>query len=109
KEDIVVREGERARMIAINLPSPHEPEPPPARTGWQTAAIVSGGAGVVATGFFIGLAALGVSDRTRFGCDRERVPSLYSPVSTEFIAADVMLGVAIASIGATVVFWLLSR
>jgi hypothetical protein len=115
KMDVVVREGERTRMIRIALPPPHvdkppvEPEPPPPKTGWQWAAITSGGVAVVATGFFIGLAAVGVSDRSRLGCDVQCGPAAYSQVNTEFIAADVMLGVAIASVGATVVFWLLSR
>ncbi len=113
KMDVVVREGERARMVRVGLPPPKpvpvEPEPPPSKSGWKVAAIVSGGVGLVATGFFIGLAAVGVSDRSSLGCDVGCGPSAYSKVNAELTGADVMLGVAVVSLGAGVVFWLISR
>ena len=116
KADVVVREGERARIIRLVIPIG---APPPALTpkptpggfdtGWGWAALAAVGIGVVATGFTIGFGTAGVIDRDRFKCGMGCSPSNYQQVSNEFIAAEVMFGVSVVSLGAGVVFWLLSR
>jgi hypothetical protein len=114
KESVVVREGERARLIRLVFtaaapPPPTRVEPPKPDMTFRWIAISSFATGAVATGFFIGFAAVGVADRERFGCARSCGPSQYSQVSNELLAADVMLVVAGVTVAAGVVFWLLSR
>jgi hypothetical protein len=116
QQDVVVREGERARLIrlVIALPAPPPPpdkpipEPQPSKT-FTYLAIGSLVTSAVATGFFIGFAAVGVADRDRFGCAKVCSASNYSQVKNEFLAADTMIVVAGVTLAAGVVFWLLSR
>lgn len=116
KEDVVVREGERARIIRLVIPvgappppTPPKPQPQPASNTMIWAALVATGIGVVSTGLFIGFGTAGLVDRDRLKCGTGCSPSSYQQVSNEFVAADVMFGVSVVSLGAGLVFWLLSR
>jgi len=112
-ESAVIREGERARIIrlvvAVPPPIPKPVEPPQPNMTFRVLAIGSLATSAVATGFFVGFAAVGLADRDRFGCAKSCGPSQYSQVSNELLAADVMLAVAGVTLAAGVVFWLLSR
>jgi hypothetical protein len=114
EQPIVVREGEKARVISVSWAKESAREPSSthreleAKSGPPTSAWIFGGLGVVGLGAFGALALHGMQRRSDlrsqcFGsCDQSQV----DPIKTEFAIADVALGIGIVSLGvATVLFF----
>lgn len=118
---IVVREGEKNRLIELSLPAPAEPkkpapapkptpppdQPPAAEAGIPTLAIVLGAVGVVALGSFAYFAIDAKSDVDEMeddcapGCPQGQVDT----AERKALIADISLGVGIAALaGAGFVF-----
>ncbi len=103
EERLVVREGEKERRHTLNIPYP----PPPRAVSTMVGVAVLGGVGVVASGLFGYFGLKGVSDRTQFGCESGCSNEDFHQVRTEFAVASVALGVAVVSLTAAGVLYLL--
>lgn len=101
EEDVVVREGEKRRVVRITLGSSAPPprvEPPPRRS--QAAPFVLFGVGAAA---FVGAGALGAYglsqrsdlDACKPACDRESVDA----ANRTFLVSDVLLAVGVVAAG----------
>lgn len=124
---VIVREGERARMVAAKLeatasapgtePAPRpgdEPTSPPPAGGtgggvtWVPFAV--GGLGVVALGAFayFGFSATSEVDELKTTCGRTRTctDDQIGSVRTKLVAADVSLGIGVVALGAATVLFL---
>ena len=118
--EAVVREGEKLKLVRLEFagpkPAPSVPPvgrplvPPPAQTEtrrpvpWAVYAGVGVGAlGLAGFGFF---AASGSSDKSDLEpCRPECSASRISDVRTQFIVADVLLGVSVLALGAAAYFY----
>ena len=115
EQTIIVREGEKARVVSVSWAKSQgggpsdAPEPRP-RSGPPTSAWVLGGVGAGALATFGVLALHGMSRRSDlekecFGsCRQEQVDS----IKTELTIADVALGVGVVSLGVSAVLFLTS-
>ncbi|MBN9162379.1 MAG: hypothetical protein BGO98_06095 [Myxococcales bacterium 68-20] len=115
EQTIIVREGEKARVVTVSwakTPAAGPSEAPDSRprSGPPTAAWVLGGVGAGALATFGVLALHGMSRRSDlekecFGsCRQEQVDS----IKTELTIADVALGVGVVSLGVSAVLFLTS-
>lgn len=108
EQKIVIREGQKGRLIRIAFdprpPPPPKPAPVERRYRVPAASVVFGAAGAVALG---GFAYFGISGRRDAsdlaeGCGRNKTcdESQVSPIRTKLLIADVSLGVGLVSLGA---------
>jgi hypothetical protein len=110
-EVLVLNEGEKARPVVGTFPSvvaprgDATPAPEPHR-GLSAPTIVLSGIGLAALGGFAYFGVAGVRDRSAAGCDRGCSDADFARVNRQFVAADIALGVAIASLGGALVWWL---
>lgn len=113
EQTIIVREGEKARVVNATWAKPQESPASPstgpgASRGAPAAAWVLGGIGVAGLATFGVLAIHGMGRRSDlekecFGsCRQEQVDS----VKTELVAADVALGVGLASLAVSAILFL---
>jgi hypothetical protein len=118
KETFVARAGEKNRTVVarfVQAPTPPPPPPPPPspapaeepRRSIPTATWALGGVGVVALGVFGAVGAVGVSQRSRLGCDVGCSASDKSSVDSKFLVADVALGIGVVAIAAAVAIYLI--
>jgi hypothetical protein len=116
EQTIIVREGEKARVVSVSWAKPQEGGADPAeasrtRTSAPAAAWIFGGVGVASVATFGVLALHGMSRRSDlekqcFGsCKQDQVDS----IKTELTIADVALGVGIVSLGVSAYFFLSGR
>lgn len=118
-QTIVVREGEKARVVSVSwaklaaaeTPSSATAPPPPASHGAPVAAWVLGGVGVASLATFGVLALHGSSRRSdlKNSCYGHCTDSDVSSVKTEFAIADAALGVGIVTGAISTVLFLTSR
>jgi hypothetical protein len=116
EQTIIVREGEKARVVSVSWAKPQEGAaangPAAARSGGSSAvgAWVLGGIGVAGLATFGVLAVHGMGRRSDlekecFGsCRQDQVDS----IKTEFVVADIALGVGVASIAVSAILFLSS-
>ncbi|AKV02651.1 hypothetical protein AKJ09_09314 [Labilithrix luteola] len=112
-EQVVVREGEKARSIVIRLPAkagedwakvqPAPAEPSPSRKEEVRAPVspityVLAGIGVVGLGTFAVMGLKGLSDRNSLCTNGTCPPSAFDQVRTQYIVADIGLGVGAVSL-----------
>jgi hypothetical protein len=116
EERIIVRQGEKNRVIQVVIGPPSmstAPTPRSGPAGVPLAAWVLGGVGVVALGSFAVFGLVGQSDRNSLehSCVPTETcnPSAVTSMRTNLIVADVSLGVGIASAGGAVYFALARR
>ena len=113
--ETMVREGEKLKVIRIELPSrrtkPAPPSPPATRTEqrrpvpWTVYA--GAGVGAVAAAGFTFFAAWGTSGKSDLeACKPECSASSISDVQTRFVVADVFLGVSLLALGTAGVLFL---
>lgn len=109
---VVVREGEKLQRVTGAFPlRPGAPAPPPVARGadrrpvpWTAYAL--GGLGVATTGAFVGLGLWGDAGKSDLEpCKPDCSSSATSEVRGRYIAADVMLGIAVVSFGAAAVLY----
>ncbi len=107
-QEILIREGDKARRLIVTLPNAVTP---PARPPPSAAVYVLGALGVVGAGVFAYAGLRGLSDRSSFGCGTPAgcTGSHFDQVKTEYIVADIGLGVAIASFAAAAVLYFTRR
>ncbi|MBW2529339.1 MAG: hypothetical protein JRI23_34500 [Deltaproteobacteria bacterium] len=112
EQEIVVRQGEKNRLVSISFARPSaapsapapgdEHRPKPDDRGAPVAAIVIGSVGVVGLGVFAILAALGTSelDDLRSTCGQTSTcdPADVDAARNKLIGADVSLGIGIAGV-----------
>lgn len=106
-EAIVVREGEKERIVTLHLPALAAQEPPRVATRpvpWT--AWGAGALGVVGLGVFGGFAIGGLVDRDSSGCARGCSAGDARRVDAELAVADVGLVIGAVSLGAALVFFL---
>lgn len=85
--------------------APVRDAPRPAARAIPLASIVLGGAGVAALGVFGWFGASGVRDRDRLGCDIGCSAADKRDVDTQFLVADVALGVGVVALASAVVLY----
>jgi hypothetical protein len=109
EQKIVIREGQKGRLIRIAFdPRPPPPPPPPApakrRYRVPAASVVFGAAGALALGSFAYFGISGRNDASELaeGCGKNKTcsESQVSPIRTKLVIADVSLGVGLVSLGA---------
>jgi hypothetical protein len=111
EQTVVLREGERRRLVSARFPAPGAQgapgAPPPSRlTGSVAAAIALGGVALAGGGVFVGLAVSAQRDfdHLKLTCAPRCPEAAVAPVRTREIAANVALGVGIgAAVAAAVV------
>lgn len=110
--EAIVREGEKRKLVRIELPSTR-PEPPPPSTRTEQRRPVpwtvyaGAGVGAVAAAGFTVFAAWGTSGKSDLeACKPECSASSIDDVRTRFIVADVFLGVSLVALGAAAVLYL---
>lgn len=113
EERVLVRASEKARLLSYRFPSSAPPlataataSPEPSSTSGpsRAPAFVFAGLAVAATGTF---AALGVDGLSRWNACHEGCSASHDAAGNrEWVAADVALGVAVASIGLSTYFFL---
>jgi len=96
-QTVVVREHEQGRRLVVTIA---DPPPPGSEPRWRPpiAAWVLGGVGLVSMGVFTYATVKGVNDRSRFGCATLCAQPQYDQVSSEFLVADIALGVGLAGL-----------
>jgi hypothetical protein len=105
KYRIVARENEKGRRVVAEFgsESPAAPEAPRTRAGVPPLTYVLGGLGVAALGSF---AYFGLRGRATEDCAPECRQSEVDRMRSQYLAADISLGIAVASLGAaTYVFF----
>jgi hypothetical protein len=123
---VVVRQGEKNRIILINWPSskpaasgtgtPPPPDPPPKREQLPTETSggpplgtwVLGGVGLVGLGAFATFGLLGKGQRSDLekSCSPNCSASEVDKVKSKYLIADISLGVGVVSLGIAAVLWL---
>lgn len=107
-EHVVVREGERDRVLTATFASPA-----PSRHGIPLATWVLGAAGIVSAGVGVTFWVLGTQDRNDLyaSCGATRVCSSSdeSPAKTKLLVGDIAVGVGVLALGAATWFALSSR
>jgi hypothetical protein len=115
---VVVREGEKDRVVPVAFVSPHHraagSEAAPGDAGPSSRPIpvgvfVLGGVGVAGIATFAALGSIGKSDENslRTSCSPNCSPGAIDKVRTEYVAADVGLGVGAAALVAAGVWYML--
>lgn len=109
EERVTVREGEKNRRIIVALPGPTPPARRKGEVEGRVAALALGGAGVLALGSFayFGVTAITHERDLRDTCARPCPEDRIAPVRRRQLAADVSLGVGVASLA--VATWLALR
>jgi hypothetical protein len=113
---VVAAEGEKARVVRVELSSAPEggpparpPSPEPTRSTTLPAYVVAG-AGVVALGGFAYFALTGLSaEHDLRDCSPSCPPSRVDPVRRDYVAADVFLGVGVAALVVAAILVLVPR
>jgi hypothetical protein len=112
--ELTLRQGEKDRLIGIDIPVPKhvEPVPPPALPmGVEPArrwpVWVAGGFTVAATGSFVGLGLWGREQESKLdackpNCSRAQVDTMRE----RYLGADISLAAAVVGLGATTFLWL---
>jgi hypothetical protein len=113
EQQVVVREGERGRRLAVLLSAPEPPakkpeQPPPSKPYPPIPTYVFGGIGVAALGSFAYFGLKGTSKANELedtcgktkSCTEEQV----SPAETQLLVADISLAVGLVAIGTAVYF-----
>lgn len=132
EKKVLIREGEKARLIKVQFGSPATAATPPkggasssAAVGGETStkhastktlAYIFGGVGVVGLGSFAYFGLTGTSERSDLlshcpknnQCDlpQSQIDSKRSSIKTKFLVADISLGVGIVSLGLATYFFL---
>jgi hypothetical protein len=103
--EIVLREGERRRVVAVRFRDPREAPAAAPPSGIPVAPIVLGAVGLGLGGAFAGLAwsAKRDVDHLRETCAPDCAPSSVDAARAKLIAANVSLGLGLAAIGAAVI------
>jgi len=107
----LLREGEKAREIRVELPS-EEPEPPTPSAPQQASgstlwpAYALAGTGIAALGLFSYFALSGRSDYV--DCRSSCTSGQRDTVAQKFVGADVALGVSVLALG-TGLYWFLTN
>lgn len=119
EEKVLVKAAEKSRQISVVF-GPATPTPPPDNGGTTSGdkseggsivpAIIVGGIGVVALGFFAGFGLAGKSDvddlqKCKPYCSEDKVDS----ARTKLIVADISLGVGIVALGVATYMFITSR
>jgi hypothetical protein len=119
-QQVLVLEGEKARVITYTVPAPGPAQAPqnppdqPSNGGSKTLAYVVGGAGVASLAVGIIVGALGSSQASSDknpapnGCAPNCPDSEVSSIKTKLIISDIFIPVGIVGIGAGVVLYLVS-
>lgn len=128
--DVVVHEGDHARLITATLSDSASPPPEPAaasslaasspreatpsnqaRSGIPASAIVIGALSVVGLGTWATLGTIGALDygRLKDRCGSDCAPSDVSRVRNELLASSIGLGVGLAAAAATVIIVVVDR
>jgi hypothetical protein len=110
---VVIREGEKGRVLEFSFADPADATQPPATDDKDSAGIpvaswVLGGVGVVGLGLFATFGAIGLSEKSDAedpagGCAPNCTDDEVSSIRGKFLVADISLGVGIAAIGAAVI------
>jgi len=109
EKTILIREGQKGRLISIQFDPPPPPRPPapapePRRSAIPTGAIVFGSVGVAAMGSFAYFGITGRRDAAELedlcGYNKTCTEAQVSPVRTKLLVADISLGIGIISLGA---------
>jgi hypothetical protein len=117
---VVVDEGRKAQRVVVELAAPPAPPPPvvapspvetprapPERAPVPTAAIVLGGAGVLALGGFTFFAITGKNaEHGLEACSPRCSDDAVAPVRQRYLAADVFLGVSVIALGVAAYLYL---
>jgi hypothetical protein len=107
---VVVAEGEKARVVRVDLPPLEAAPPPPPPKEPSAPAIpwtawVLGGTGAIALGAFGTFALTGVSaEHDLRDCSPACPPSRIDPVHRDYVTADIFLGVGLVALAAAAVF-----
>jgi hypothetical protein len=107
EERVVIQEGEKSRVINVDVGGAEPPAPPPAKPAERSGPPVGGfvllGVGVVGAAGFGFLAALGQHDVDEMkkpgGCAPNCESNRVDTARTEIVAANVSLGVGIVAAG----------
>jgi hypothetical protein len=119
ERELVIRVGERNRIVRIDFQSKPESEPapvappaaptpsPPAAERSHTLPLVLGGVGILGVGAFATFAVLGREQETELSgsCEPNCTDAQVAPVRTKYLVADISLGVGIASLAAAAYFY----
>lgn len=122
EQKVIVREGEKGRVIEVSFadgaPTPSGPAPTQLEDGGDGGGIpvaswILGGVGVVGVGLFATFGALGLSEKSdaedpATGCAPSCSDDEVDGIRTKFLVADVSLGVGVAALGAAVIVALVS-
>jgi hypothetical protein len=112
EQTIMVREGEKARVISVSWAKPTTPEPstttPKSTGGAPAGAWVFGGVGLASLATFGALGIHGMSRRSslRDECFGQCKQSQVDSIKSELMIADVALGVGIVSLGVSAALFL---
>lgn len=101
EQQIVVREGEKNRHVALRL------APLPAKA--PVTPFVLGGIGIASGLAFGALSIVGMLDRQSSHCDTGCPSAAYNRVNAELIAADITLGAAALFLGIAIIDFVVTR
>jgi hypothetical protein len=105
ERQVMLREAEKNREVAVTFAGPKQPEVAPAVTTADSVGAapplfwIAGGVGVAAIGSFAVFGALGVGERGSDDCGNGCPPSQKNSVDTKLRIADVSLGVGVLTLG----------
>lgn len=114
EETVIVREGEKARIVSVSwskalaVATAPEPEPVKVTSSTPVAAWVVGGVGVASLATFGVLGLTGMQRRSSLesDCYGSCSQSDVDAVKTQFLIADVALGVGVVALGVSAVLFL---
>jgi hypothetical protein len=120
EQSLIVRVGERNRLVVVTFKSAastparvgEQPSPPVATSRSVSPWVfVAGGVGVAALGSFAFFGITGLNERSNLErtCAPNCTDDVLGGVRTRFIAADVSLGIAVVSLAAAAVLYLVDR
>lgn len=98
EQTIVIREGDKARKIAVQFQPAEAPE---TKRTISPAVWATGGVGLLGLGLFAGLAGAGFAKRTDLddsGCKPHCNPDDVDTIRSLFLGADISLGIGAASL-----------
>ena len=115
--DMMLREGEKLRVVRLELPATKKPDPSPSDVVTPSApktyrrpvpwtVWAAGGVGVVSLGVFGAFAAIGKSDEHDLTpCKPNCTQSQIDHVHARYVTADVFLGLGLVAVGAATVIY----